>query len=121
MLAVPLESAAVLATALPGLGERLTAREREILVLLAAGTPNPRVADELVVTVHSQKHVSHVLGKLGAANLTEAVTRAPGQPDSLARDLQPIRAGTIVLPCGWRHCGARQAGCGRLHRMPTFG
>lgn len=55
---------------MPGLGNQLTAREREILVLLAAGTPNPRVADELVVAAHGQKHVSHALGKLGAANPT---------------------------------------------------
>ena len=63
--------------AVPGLVEQLTAREREILVLLAAGTPNPRIAAELVVSLDTvKKHVSHILGKLGAANRTEAVTRA---------------------------------------------
>ena len=62
---------------MPGLVEQLTARELEILVLLAAGTPNPRIAGELVVTVDTvKKHVSHLLAKLGAANRTEAVTRA---------------------------------------------
>ena len=61
----------------PGLAEQLTGRELEILVLLAAGMPNPRIAAELVVTVDTvKKHVSHLLGKLGAANRTEAVTRA---------------------------------------------
>ena len=61
----------------PGLAEQLTARELEVLVLLAAGTPNPRIAEELVVSLDTvKKHVSHVLGKLGAANRTEAVTRA---------------------------------------------
>ena len=65
------------AAAVPGLAEQLTARELEILVLLAAGKPNPRIAAELVVTVDTvKKHVSHLLGKLGAANRTEAVTRA---------------------------------------------
>ena len=65
------------AAAVPGLVEQLTPREREILVLLAAGTPNPRIAEELVVTLDTvKKHVSHLLGKLGAANRTEAVTRA---------------------------------------------
>jgi LuxR family maltose regulon positive regulatory protein len=65
------------ATAVPGLVEQLTAREREILVLLAAGTPNPRIAEELVISIDTvKKHVSHLLGKLGAANRTEAVTRA---------------------------------------------
>ena len=49
----------------------------EIRVLLAAGMPNPRIADELVVSLDTVKrHVSHLLGKLGAANRTEAVTRA---------------------------------------------
>ncbi len=63
--------------AVPGLVEQLTAREREILVLLAAGMPNPRIAEELVVSLDTvKKHVSHLLGKLGAANRTEAVTRA---------------------------------------------
>ena len=64
------------AAAVPGLVEQLTAREREILVLLAAGTPNPRIAEELVLSLDTvKKHVSHLLGKLGAANRTEAVTR----------------------------------------------
>ncbi len=65
------------AAAVPGLVEQLTARELEILALLAAGTPNPRIAEQLVVSLDTvKKHVSHVLGKLGAANRTEAVTRA---------------------------------------------
>ena len=53
------------------------ARGLEILVLLAAAAPNPRIAEQLVVSLDTvKKHVSHVLGKLGAANRTEAVTRA---------------------------------------------
>ncbi len=65
------------AVAVPGLVEQLTARELEILALLAAGTPNPRIAEQLVVSLDTvKKHVSHLLGKLGAANRTEAVTRA---------------------------------------------
>jgi LuxR family transcriptional regulator, maltose regulon positive regulatory protein len=63
--------------AVPGLVEQLTARELEVLVLLAKGMPNPRIAEQLVVTLDTvKKHVSHLLGKLGAANRTEAVTRA---------------------------------------------
>jgi LuxR family maltose regulon positive regulatory protein len=43
----------------------------------ARARPNPRIAEELVVTLDTvEKHVSHLLGKLGAANRTEAVTRA---------------------------------------------
>jgi LuxR family maltose regulon positive regulatory protein len=65
------------AEVVPGLVEQLTARELEVLVLLAEGTPNPRIAEQLVVTLDTvKKHVSHLLGKLGAANRTEAVTRA---------------------------------------------
>ena len=61
----------------PCLAELLAGRELEILVLLAAGMPNPRIAAELVVTLDTvKKHVSHLLGKLGAANRTEAVARA---------------------------------------------
>ncbi len=60
-----------------GPGRAADRRELEILVLLAAGTPNSRIAAELVVSPDSvKKHVSHLLGKLGAANRTEAVTRA---------------------------------------------
>ena len=63
--------------AVPGLIDQLTARELEILALLATGAPNPRIAEELVVTLDTvKKHVTHILGKLGAANRTEAVTRA---------------------------------------------
>jgi LuxR family transcriptional regulator, maltose regulon positive regulatory protein len=63
--------------AVPGLVEQLTARELEVLVLLAEGMPNPRIAEQLVVTLDTvKKHVSHLLAKLGAANRTEAVTRA---------------------------------------------
>ncbi len=61
----------------PGLVDQLTARELEVLGLLAAGAPNPRIAEQLVVSLDTvKKHVSHLLSKLGAANRTEAVTRA---------------------------------------------
>jgi LuxR family maltose regulon positive regulatory protein len=64
-------------TVVPGLIEPLTARELEVLRLLAAGTTNQAIASELVVSLDTaKKHVSHVLGKLGAANRTEAVARA---------------------------------------------
>jgi len=60
----------------PSLPE-LTSRETDVLRLIAAGKPNQRIARELVVTLDTaKKHVSHLLSKLGAANRTEAVTRA---------------------------------------------
>jgi LuxR family maltose regulon positive regulatory protein len=65
------------ASTVPGLVEQLTARELDVLRLLATGAPNPRIAAQLVVSLDTvKKHVSHILGKLGAANRTEAVTRA---------------------------------------------
>ena len=63
--------------AVPGLVEQLTSRELEVLGMLAAGKSNQAIADQLVITLDTvKKHVSHLLGKLGAANRTEAVTRA---------------------------------------------
>jgi LuxR family maltose regulon positive regulatory protein len=65
------------ATAVPGIVEPLTGREQEVLGMLAEGRSNQAIASQLVVTLDTvKKHVSHVLGKLGAANRTEAVARA---------------------------------------------
>jgi LuxR family maltose regulon positive regulatory protein len=65
------------AAALPGLAEPLTDRELEVLRLLAAGSSNQRIAHDLVVALDTvKKHMTHILGKLGAANRTEAVARA---------------------------------------------
>src|SRR5690349_17852291 len=65
------------AGALPGLAKPLTDRELEVLRLLAAGRSNQRIAHDLVVALDTvKKHVSHILGKLSAANRTEAVARA---------------------------------------------
>jgi LuxR family transcriptional regulator, maltose regulon positive regulatory protein len=48
-----------------------------VLRLLAAGKSNQRIARDLVVALDTvKKHVTHVLGKLGAANRTEAAARA---------------------------------------------
>ena len=64
-------------TAVPGIIDPLTSRELEVLQMLAAGMPNQGIAGQLVVSLDTvKKHVSHVLGKLGAANRTEAVARA---------------------------------------------
>ncbi len=58
-----------------GLGETLTAREREVLGLMALGLPNKQIAARLSISLHTVKfHVASVLAKLGAASRTEAVT-----------------------------------------------
>ncbi len=63
--------------AVPGLIDPLTSRELEVLQMLAAGKSNQAIAGQLVVTLDTiKKHVGHILGKLGAANRTEAVSRA---------------------------------------------
>jgi two-component system, NarL family, response regulator LiaR len=55
----------------------LTARESEVLQLLAQGKTNKEIAETLVVTERTAKfHVSSILDKLGANNRTEAVTLA---------------------------------------------
>ena len=65
------------AAAVPGIIDPLTSRELEVLRMLAAGRSNQAIARELVVTLDTvKKHVGHVLGKLRAANRTEAVARA---------------------------------------------
>ena len=56
--------------------EELTRRELEVLHMLAAGSGNREIASQLGVSEHTVKfHVSSILGKLGAATRTEAVTR----------------------------------------------
>ncbi|MFN7135801.1 MAG: response regulator transcription factor, partial [Myxococcales bacterium] len=57
--------------------DTLTARELEVLQLLAEGLPNKLIADRLRVSEHTAKfHVNAILGKLGAQSRTEAVVRA---------------------------------------------
>jgi DNA-binding NarL/FixJ family response regulator len=46
--------------------DRLTPREREVLVLMAEGSSNQGIADALVITLRAvEKYVSSIFGKLG--------------------------------------------------------
>lgn len=64
-------------TALDVAGDTLTARERQVLELVASGLPNKAIARDLGISEHTVKfHVGSLLGKLGAGSRTEAVTLA---------------------------------------------
>ena len=57
--------------------ENLTAREHEVLALLAEGLPNRGIAAALGISDQTVKfHVAAIIGKLGATNRTDAVRRA---------------------------------------------
>lgn len=69
----------------PPLDEPLTAREKEVLQLLAQGMANKAIARTLAISEHTVKfHVNAILTKLGAQSRTEAVVRAS-------------RAGLVIL------------------------
>ena len=74
--------------------DRLTPREREVLILIGRGFPNKRIARELGLSEKTVKtHVGHVLAKLGVTDRTQAAVIA-------------VRAG-LVDPgprtnCRWR-------------------
>jgi DNA-binding NarL/FixJ family response regulator len=58
-----------------GAAAALTARELEVLRMMADGAANKIIAWKLGVSEHTAKfHVGSVLAKLGAASRTEAVT-----------------------------------------------
>ena len=61
----------------PGAGEGLTAREREVLALLAEGLANKAIAARLGISEHTVKfHVNAILGKLGAESRAAAIVKA---------------------------------------------
>jgi DNA-binding NarL/FixJ family response regulator len=65
--------------------EQLTAREIEVLTMLAEGEGNKQIARRLGISEHTVKfHVGSILGKLNASSRTEAVTAG-------------LRQGLIVL------------------------
>jgi LuxR family maltose regulon positive regulatory protein len=61
----------------PLLSEALSARELEILRLIAAGFANREISDELVVSLGIIKtHINHIYQKLDVRSRTQAVARA---------------------------------------------
>jgi hypothetical protein len=104
------------AAAVPGLAEQLTARELQILVLLAAGTPNPRIAAERVVSLDTVKSTSATCWASWSGQPRRGGHPGPrARPDPLARHPQLIPG---------RHCRAtgRPGGTvmrrGRLQKIP---
>jgi DNA-binding NarL/FixJ family response regulator len=75
---VQLDRATAGESSAPGI-ERLdlTARELEVLQLLAGGKTNREIAAELVISEKTASvHVSHILSKLGVRNRVEAASLA---------------------------------------------
>ncbi|MDF1502123.1 LuxR C-terminal-related transcriptional regulator [Roseisolibacter sp. H3M3-2] len=61
----------------PAAAQALTARELEVLRLIAAGLRNQEIADRMAVAPATVKrHVANAYGKLGARHRTEALARA---------------------------------------------
>lgn len=57
--------------------EPLTARQIEILRLIAAGLRNQEIADQLFLSLPTVKrHIANVYGRLGVDHRTEAIARA---------------------------------------------
>lgn len=56
--------------------ESLTAREHDVLALVADGLPNRDIAARLAISEHTVKfHLASIFGKLGVSTRTEAVQR----------------------------------------------
>ena len=84
-LVQPLFGPSLVAEEIAELAEVLTAREGQVLQLLAQGFPNKQLALQLGISEHTVKfHVSSIYAKLGVTNRTEAVRRG-------------VRLGLVVL------------------------
>jgi DNA-binding CsgD family transcriptional regulator len=95
----PTAIGAVLGAAVPADPYGLTARERDVLALLAAGRSNRAIAEALFISESTARvHVSNVLGKLGASNRVEAATIAVrlgiGDDGRIETELEPGAAAT---------------------------
>ena len=87
----------------PVVGADLTARERQVLTLVAEGLQNAPIAERLGISVYTARnHVQNLLGKLGAHSKPRGVVdRGPrGDPAApVVRDLRPCSS-TVVSGSG---------------------
>jgi DNA-binding NarL/FixJ family response regulator len=66
-----------LTSAAPATSETLSAREVEVVQLIAAGLSNGEIAGRLRISPHTAKHhVSNVLAKLGVSSRAAVATAA---------------------------------------------
>jgi DNA-binding NarL/FixJ family response regulator len=77
--------------------DQLTAREREVMVLVAAGLSNDQIAERLVVTRATAKtHVSSARRKLGAHSRAQLVTLAYEAGLVLPKNTAVARSGVLA-------------------------
>jgi DNA-binding NarL/FixJ family response regulator len=77
----------------PAALEALTAREREVMALVAGGLTNGEIAERLVISPATAKtHVSHILLKLGARDRAQLVVIAYESGLARAGSMPPPRA-----------------------------
>ena len=76
-LAVAVQPLPERAAAPGGAPAGLSAREREVLRLIAAGRTSKEIAEELVVSIPTvERHITHIYGKIGARGRAEATAYA---------------------------------------------
>jgi DNA-binding NarL/FixJ family response regulator len=105
--------------------EELTAREREVMTLVALGLTNDEIAGRLVVSPATAKtHVSRAMIKLHARDRAKLVALAyetgfvqPGQSGTEVEMVPPVRRGSDLARRS-RHSGAA-ATTGRSHGAPA--
>ena len=85
----------------------LTAREIEVLVLLARGASSKQIATELVITPKTARnHVEHIYAKIGASSRAAAAhVRDAARPAPRGRDRRPGPVTATARPCS-RQCQA---------------
>ena len=70
-----------------GAATSMTEREHEVARLIVAGASNPEIARQLFLSRKTvERHVSNVLGKMGARNRTELASRLAARGDATFED-----------------------------------